>query len=344
MITGVVEAINLNDESDAINSIWVSIQKGGRNLVKCTPLNMHVRTIPVLGEIVYLVKGPANTSSGVINGEVYYYLSPVGIHRNINHNLMQPYNELTAGTAGLSFQSVSAGVSNSSTSNDSKINFGTGFIEDSTISQIQPFLGDTIFEGRYGQSIRFGYTPQGVTSSNNKISSVRNQPSWNSTKPESPITIIRNGAGVSRGYNQFTIEDINRDDSSLYLTSQQKLQIKTRPFAVGVVPSSTYQKPQAVLTSDRVLINSKKESVLISGETGVYVSTPGWKADMDKMFTQLANLEAQVTALNNALLAHAAALTALPLTAALGAPLTAQLSPITSQLVSIKTELQLMKN
>lgn len=344
MITGVVEAINLNDESDAINSIWVSIQKGGRNLVKCTPLNMHVRTIPVLGEIVYLIKAPANTSSGIVNGEVYYYLSPVGIHRNINHNLMQPFNELTTGTVGLSLQSVSAGVSNSSTSNDSRIDFGTGFIEDSTISQIQPFLGDTIIEGRYGQSLRFGYTPEGVTSSNNKISSVRNQPSWTSTKAESPITIIRNGAGVSRGYNQFIIEDINRDDSSLYLTSQQRLQVKTRPFSIGVVPSNTYQNPQAVLVSERVVINSKKDAVLISGETGVYVSTSGWKADMDKIFTQLANLEAQVTALNSALLTHAAALTALPLTAPLGAPLTGQLTPITSELVKIKTELRLMKN
>jgi hypothetical protein len=304
---------------------------------------MHVRTIPVLGEIVYLVKGPANTSSGVINGEVYYYLSPVGIHRNINHNLMQPYNELTAGTAGLSLQSVSAGVSNSSTSNDSKINFGTGFIEDSTISQIQPFLGDTIFEGRYGQSIRFGYTPQGVTSSNNKISSVRNQPSWNSTKPESPITIIRNGAGVSRGYNQFTIEDINRDDSSLYLTSQQKLQIKTRPFSVGVVPSSTYQKPQAVLTSDRVLINSKKESVLISGETGVYLSTPDWKADMNNMFNQIEQIKNQLTTITTALTAVTTGLSAT--VGAVAVPsVTAEISKLTAGVAQITSQLQLMKN
>jgi hypothetical protein len=65
---------------------------------------------------------------------------------------------------------------------------------------------------------------------------------------------------------------------------------------------------------------------------------------MDKMFTQLANLEAQVTALNNALLTLAAALTALPLTTALGATLTSQLTPITGKLLKIKTELQLMKN
>ena len=62
---------------------------------------------------------------------------------------------------------------------------------------------------------------------------------------------------------------------------------------------------------------------------------------MDKMFTQLANLEAQVTALNNALLTLAAALTAPPLTP-IGTALTSQLTPITGKLLKIKTELQLM--
>lgn len=291
MITGVVEAINLNDESDAINSIWVSIQKGGRNLVKCTPLNMHVRTIPVLGEIVYLVKGPANTSSGVVNGEVYYYLSPVGIHRNINHNLMQPFNELTTGTVGLSLQSVSAGVSNSSTSNDSKIDFGTGFIEDSTISQIQPFLGDTIIEGRYGQSLRFGYTPEGVTSSNNKISSVRNQPSWTSTKAESPITIIRNGAGVSNGYNQFTIEDINKDASSLWLTDQQTISLTlSSKLPVGITPASTWNKPQVILNSDRLVLNSKKDNIIVSSAKDIGVSTSKNTTTIDLIISAIETL------------------------------------------------------
>ena len=65
---------------------------------------------------------------------------------------------------------------------------------------------------------------------------------------------------------------------------------------------------------------------------------------MDKMFTQLANLEAQVTALNNALLTLAAALTAIPITIPVGTALTSQLTPITGKLLKIKTELQLMKN
>jgi hypothetical protein len=184
------------------------------------------------------------------------------------------------------------------------------------------------------------------------VSGATIEPSWTSPRPEAPITIIRNGVGFSRGYNKFIVEDINRDDSSLYLTSQQKLQIKTRPFSVGVVPSGIYQNPQAVLNSDRVLINSKKDSVLISGEKGVYVSTPTWKADMDKMFTQLANLQAQVTALNNTLATLAPALqTALT---PVGAPIAslvavapsivARTSQITGQLLKIKTELQLMKN
>jgi hypothetical protein len=283
MITGVVEAINLNDESDAVNSIWASIQKGGRNLVKCTPLNMHVRTIPVLGEIVYLVKAPSDVSSGVVNGESYYYTSIVGIHKNINHNLMQPYNELSSQGDGISFQSINAGISNSSTSGEGKIDFGTGFKEVTTISQIQPFLGDTIIEGRFGQSIRFGYTPQGVRISNNKVSSVKIEPSWKSTKPESPITIIRNGSNKTTGYNKFTIEDVNDDLSSLWLTDQQTINISLSnklPITLGTLPT-LYKSPQLIGNSDRIILNAKADNIILSAKKDIAVLTSKHKTSID---------------------------------------------------------------
>ena len=73
---------------------------------------------------------------------------------------------------------------------------------------------------------------------------------------------------------------------------------------------------------------------------------------MDKMFTQLANLQAQVTALNSTLATLAPALQGAitPLGAPIGtlvavAPtIVARTSQITGQLLKIKTELQLMKN
>ena len=344
MIFGTVENIVLDDkDSEKLYKIYVATTTGlTGNTIEAYPLDMTSKKIPVIGEQVMVVLGSnADASSQKRSSTRNYYISTVGIQSNINHNALPKLNSKSSVGLG-NIDGAFAGVSGQS-SVDSPHDFGNGFVELKNLSQLQPYLGDVIFEGRFGQSIRFGYTPRNTKRTNSLVSGATIEPSWTSPRPEAPITIIRNGVGFSRGYNKFIVEDINRDDSSLYLTSQQKLQIKTRPFSIGVVPSGIYQNPQAVL-NDRVLINSKKDSVLISGEKGVNISTPNWKADMDKMFTQLANLEAQVTALNNALLTLAAALTAIPITIPVGTALTSQLTPITGKLLKIKTELQLMKN
>lgn len=353
MIFGTVENIVLDDkDSEKLYKIYVATTTGlTGNTIEAYPLDMTSKKIPVIGEQVMVVLGSnADASSQKRSSTRNYYISTVGIQSNINHNALPKLNSKSSVGLG-NIDGAFAGVSAQS-SVDSPHDFGNGFVELKNLSQLQPYLGDVIFEGRFGQSIRFGYTPRNTKRTNSLVSGATIEPSWTSPRPEAPITIIRNGVGFSRGYNKFIVEDINRDDSSLYLTSQQKLQIKTRPFSVGVVPSGIYQNPQAVLNSDRVLINSKKDSVLISGEKGVYVSTPSWKADMDKMFTQLANLQAQVTALNNTLATLAPALqTALtpvggPIASlvAVAPSIVARTSQITGQLLKIKTELQLMKN
>ena len=345
MIFGTVENIVLDDKDpEKLYKIYVATTTGQTgNTIEAYPLDMTCKKIPVIGEQVMVTLGSNADSNAQKRSSVRnYYISTVGIQSNVNHNALPKLNTKSATSFG-NLDGAFAGVP-AQTSTPTPHKFGNGFVELKNLSQLQPYLGDVIFEGRFGQSIRFGYTPRNTKQSDNLVDGATLEPSWTSSTPQAPITIIRNGAGFSRGYNKFVVEDINKDDASIYLASKQKLQIKTRPLSLGVTPSAVYENPQVVVTSDRVLLVSKKDAVILSGQTGVYVSTPNWKADMDKMFTQLANLETQLTALNNALLTHAAALSALPPTAALGAPLTSQLSPITGQLLKIKTELQLMKN
>ena len=40
-----------------------------------------------------------------------------------------------------------------------------------------------------------------------------------------------------------------------------------------------------VINSDRILFNSKVDSILLSGATTVAISTPKWAVDMDEFFT-----------------------------------------------------------
>jgi hypothetical protein len=95
---------------------------------------------------------------------------------------------------------------------------GTTFSESENIKQLRVFEGDTILEGRFGQSIRFGSSVVGSSGLN----------SWSkSSTAGTPITIIRNGQGEMVDLDKFKsiTEDLNRDDSSIWLTSGQELQI-----------------------------------------------------------------------------------------------------------------------
>lgn len=338
-----VIGVTLDDKSnDTVGSI-IAIEKGSTSgQLRCFPLNTNNRHIPVIGESVYIVSGNSDDASGNNASTRYYYTSIVSLQKNINHNALPNLTKVVSGGGG-GLSSVSNGIPAQS-STDSKVDFGPGFQESQDVSQLQPFLGDIIHEGRFGQSIRFGYTPSNTSGNNDSVTAVSVKPSWTSTTTDSPITIIRNGAGTSNGYNKFVIEDINEDDSSIWLGSKQKIGLKSsNNFTLGVIPTGTYKNPQIILNSDRVVINSKSDSVLISGDKSVNVSTTNWKADMDVIFSQLEELKNQVLAINNALIPLGTGLSGIPLTSPLGAPLTQATSQVTAKLVEITTQLTLMK-
>ena len=337
MKLGTVVGVYLSDDTyENFNSITVSLRdRGSKNLLRCTPLDTNSRKIPVIGEQVYVLVGNSDEASGASNSTKNYYLSTVGIQNNVNHNAL-PKLTKAEGNSVPNFGQVSNGIPAQS-STDSPNDLGIGFEEVSNLSQLQPFIGDVIHEGRFGQSIRFGYTPQGTKGSDNRIKGVVTEPSWKSIDPKSPITIIRNGAGESRGYNKFVIEDINKDDSSIWLGSKQTIGLTpSNSFTLGVTPTNLYKNPQIVLNSDRIVLNSKSDSVLISGDKSVNVSTPNWKADMDVIFSQLESI-------TDALLQLAPQLTA---AANAGGPvpsLSAGGPQLLSTITQVKTQLTLMK-
>tara|TARA_Y100000592_G_C5472377_1_gene320260 strand:- start:776 stop:3145 length:2370 start_codon:yes stop_codon:yes gene_type:complete len=102
---------------------------------------------------------------------------------------------------------------------------GNDFVEKGNIGNLQPYEGDFLLQGRMGQSIRFG----SQTTPKDPSAYIQPQPWQSGDAPEgSPITVIRNGQSTSVGggaANNFVVEDINGDKSSVYLTSGQKLPI-----------------------------------------------------------------------------------------------------------------------
>jgi hypothetical protein len=89
------------------------------------------------------------------------------------------------------------------------------------------FTGDTTIEGRWGNSIRFSSTTANKLENN-----------WSNTGSlGNPITIIRNGQGRQLDNLAWfpTVENINRDPSSIYLTNGQQIVIDdiTKNFSLA---------------------------------------------------------------------------------------------------------------
>ena len=87
---------------------------------------------------------------------------------------------------------------------------GDYFAENNKSKAIQPFEGDMIFEGRFGNSMRFG------------SSNPRGKNNWSENDSEGePITIIANGQPQVSG--DTILEDINTIDSIVVFTSNQNI-------------------------------------------------------------------------------------------------------------------------
>lgn len=274
MFGEVVEVFLKDGNPDNIYKINVFISKGGGVVSSdvAYPLNPYIKSIPTIGEQVYLISA-LSSKSGFGGGNVsYYYISPTFLQRSLNNN---PVPKIIKNTQ----KSIGAGlygnpIPESSTTNDNTKDFGKGFSEVNNLSQLQPYIGDTIIEGRFGQSIRFGYTP--------KQPDVQKLPSWDSSVSGAPITIIRNTQNDTnkKGYDKFVVEDINKDDSSIWMTTKQKVATKLASTSV-VKNTSEYTSPQIIINSDRLIFNSKNDNIILSSKKDVAISTLKYKTTIN---------------------------------------------------------------
>jgi hypothetical protein len=133
------------------------------------------------------------------------------------------------------------------------------------VKPLQLFEGDIVIEGRGGNSIRLSST---IKNSNE----ITKQPTWLPTKTGDPIMIISNTKPNSAITNGFRIEDINKDDSSIYLTSTQKIGITLANSSLENNVSN-YTSPQIIFNSSRIILNSKVDNIIMSSKKDIYFST-----------------------------------------------------------------------
>lgn len=178
------------------------------------PLFSFIKQYPVVNEIVLLMTGPSQALNDNFNNQNLYYFPPYSVWNAVNHNAFPNLEEYFDFLVNSQQQ---PGYEGSTQADSVELPKGYTFSEVDGIKNLTPFEGDSIIEGRFGQSIRFGSTTPKAKSLNN----------WsNSGNNGSPITIIRNGQGrTTDQLDKFstTVEDINTDAASIYLTNGQEI-------------------------------------------------------------------------------------------------------------------------
>ena len=231
------------------------------------PLDNNIKKIPLLNEIVFVITGPSYKTLLDENSESvqYYYLNALNVWGRSHLNMLpSPSSNFTPTTDIVENLDVDQGIENSDDSQIQEPIPGRIFEEKSNIRNLFPNEGDVIIEGRFGNSIRFGSTSKQPSGSTDI------QSPW-STEGQNgnPITIIRNGQSqVDLDFNNWypTYEDIQNDDSSIYMTSGQTIPLRLgsnnfASFGVDAIPvANTTKILQDVSVENSSLSNNELDS------------------------------------------------------------------------------------
>ena len=201
---------------DAIGTIFYGdiISKKGidnsESLPTAKPLFSYQKYLPLINEIVLLTEITIDKDNKS-KEKLKLYLPNINIWNSPHHNAMPLTEYFKNGNNG--YLSTQDGFTRTSQDNSLNISFGDYFQEKDFIKPLRPFEGDNILEGRFGNTIRLGSTSKPLNP-------------WSQNGENSdPIIIIRNGQYNNINDDTFNpnIEDINNDDSSIYLTSNQNV-------------------------------------------------------------------------------------------------------------------------
>lgn len=231
------------------------------------PVFANITNYPLIDEIVFLLSLPNQSASSDPTKSTLYYISTISVWSHPHCNPI-PYipniNSSKPDTNNKNYQQVIAGSINKQTDQQKEYKLGNTFIERSNIHPLLSFEGDIIYEGRWGNSIRLGST-------------VPNKPNnWSITGSSGdPITILRNGQptdNTKEGWEPI-VEDINKDLSSIYLTSTQQVPLTTNStynsYSTPPTKPDQYQDKQIILNSGRLIFNSNKDHILLSSNKSI---------------------------------------------------------------------------
>ena len=207
------------------------------------PSNATFRTLPLVNEIVLLSKAPnIDSIDNKSTNTQDYYTTIISVWNHPHHNVSPDGKS------------------------DDKVDFGEDFKEVNDVNPLQPYPGDVLIEGRQGQSIRMS----GANHYTNEFT--------DETNINKPFTLFSNGQKSVGNGSDLISEDINEDNSSLYLLSDHSAPLiqardKTKAWKKPPTKADTYKGSQVMINGGRLYFNSKEESTLFSSKEAFGVTS-----------------------------------------------------------------------
>ena len=251
--------LNKDGDPDWSKYGWVMVRlsvsaKSLTDAIEARPLDSNIKQYPLPGEFVIVAENYFKE---------YYYTQKIDANSSVNFNFLP------------GFSTHQPDFSWNPNSRNPNIK---DFKPDGRIRQLQAGEGDITFNGRFGQSIRFGSNI--VNLGGNKYG---------------PNILMRAGQGELPTIKDKPVnEDIKLDGSSIWITTDQRVKLHfkgTKSFLgppPGLWPFYHVQEAgisdmmdiedvglggkQIILNSDRLIFNSNKNSILMSSPTMIGLS------------------------------------------------------------------------
>ena len=246
-----VEQIRTGENQQNLYSVSAEIYNTStvQHDVQVRPASINMQTPPTVGEIILIFSGP-NQYSGQINTELqWYYLCTLPIQSSIYKNVLPS----TEGS-----------------------NVADNVLPDKIINPLQAFSGDTLIQGRFGNSIRLGSSP--IPNDVSQTSILPNWPGDSSINKlnSDPIIILSNTTSHALNSEddpygrKYSIESIDTDASSLYLTTTQRLNtLKLNKNTNKSGGHLNYNKSQLIGTADRITLTSKTDNIILDSSNRI---------------------------------------------------------------------------
>ena len=269
------------------NLIGPYLSSSPHNVVVAKPLDINIKNIPISGEIVMLMKAPNAYNTPSRNSSDFYYTNSISLQGSIHHNGLPGVNEFIQ-NKNPNNKNVREDTQDGIILKTSEISGITStidplFPERLDVFPLQPYPGDILIEGRFGQSIRLGSTI-------NEDDRYALSPSWQEGSGASgnPIIIISNGTNPKKEkkYNSFILENIDQDDSGIWLTSGQSVSFtqasnftpSIEDKGIDLFKKNGYAGNQVIVASDRIILNARKQELIGFSKEGIAFSS-------DKVFS-----------------------------------------------------------